>query len=251
MLKTEQGKRLYRKCRLAREQQDLELQKQSLKDRLPEAKAAKREADVSLHEYQCGGFRAFLDKLSGKQEEKLDMLTRSAAAASSALDSLQRELERVESSLKKVSEEMDALGEPADVVEQALSLENEEREVILHMAASTAAAKLIPMLETAASALEEAQEWARPNNRIDVAPGYTKGMLLSRAESCARECHESLQRIARCGILLDIHPYFYNPSGYIHGVAAQYAELDRINSALAAIRQTLKQAEELILQLEE
>lgn len=251
MLKTELGKQLYRKCQLEGRKQELEVRKQKLEEQLPEAKAAKREADVALHEYRFGGLGVFFDKLSGKYVEKLETLTRRASAADSALGTLLRSLEAEEAALTEVNGEMDALGNALDIAAQAEALEQEERELILRKTASVMAERLNYLLQKAEAALEEGREWARPNNRIDVAPGYTKGQLLSQAEGCARECGECLGYISRCGILLEIHPYFQNPSGYIHGVAAQYAELDRINRALDGIRQTKRQTEELLLELAE
>ena len=246
---TQLGKQLYQKCQLDRRKQELELEKLALEEQLPQAKAARREADNALFAYTSGGFRPFLDKLSGKWEDTREDLTRKAAHAQGALQSLQRELEAAEGALKEVDAQLHELGEIPDVVELAQDLEKQEREAVLCKAAWVSAEKLIPLLEMAAAALEEAQEWARPNNRIDTFPGYTKGILLAKAEGYARQCHDCLQQIARCGILLEIHPYFSNPSGYIHGVAAQYAELDRINRALSGIRQTSLQAKELLLQL--
>lgn len=251
MLKSELGKQLYRKCQLDLRKQELERSKQTVTDQLPQAKADKREADFALHAYECGGFRVFLDKLSGIQEEKQEALVRKAAASDSVLRSLQRELERIDSALEEVRMEYGDLDRNLDVIELAQTLESEEREVLLWKAAGVAASRMLPLLQSAKTSLEEAQEWARPHNRIDVAPGYTKGKLLAEAEACARQCNECLCYIAQCGILLEIHPYFHNPSGYIHGVAAEYAELDRINRALDGIRQTIKQTEELMLQLSE
>jgi len=246
---TELGVKLYRKCQLELNKQEWENRKQLVESQLPAAKAAKREADVALREYEWGGLRPFLDKLSGKWEDKRETLTREAAAADTQLRNLQRELETAEGKLAQLDAEWEALANLGDPVERAKELDSAEQEVIVQKAAAVCVSRLLPLLETAGKALEEAQEWARPNNRIDTAPGYTKGILLAQAETCARECAVSLRRICECGILLDIHPYFENPSGYIHGVASQFGELDRINRALTAIRSTQAQAKELHLQL--
>ena len=61
---------------------------------------------------------------------------------------------------------------------------------------------------------------------------------------------ELLERIAQCGILVDVHPYFMSPAGYIGGVT-MYNRLDRMNNALAAIRETRDQAHRLLAQLSE
>jgi len=248
-LTTELGKQLYRKCQLEQQMQELENRKQFLEQKLPEAKFARREADVALKEYEWGGMRAFLDKLSGKWEDKRETLARNAAAADTVLANLQRDLDMAGEALAQITREWEALAPLGDPVEAVKELDRGEQELILQKAAAIAVSRLIPLLESAEKALEEAQEWARPNNRIDTAPGYTKGKLLAQAEGCARECVRSLQRLCQCGINLEIPAYFENPSGFIHGAASQFAELDRINRALAAIRRTQTQVKELCLQL--
>lgn len=250
-LKTELGKQLYRKCRLEARLQNLEQQKELVDCQLPYAVFAKREADFALMDYESGSLRAFLDKLSGKWEDKREALARNLASAETTLRNLQRQREVVQQDLAEVKSEWEAVAGLGDTVEQAKNLEAEEQEIILQRVAAGSVDRLLPLLEKAEKALEEAQEWARPNNRIDVAPGYTKGNLLAKAGGYAKDCEKCLRRIEECGILLEIHPYFENPAGYINGVAAQYAELDRINRALGAIRKTERQAKELLLQLTE
>jgi len=250
-LKTQLGKQLYEKCRLEAKLQILQQQKDVIDSQLPHAQYAKREADVARLEYESSGLRAFFDKLSGKWEEKRESLARNAADADTILRNLQRQLEVVAYELAQVKPEWEAVADLGDPVEQAQNLPPEEREIIVHKVAAISVEKLLPLLQKAEKTLEEAQEWARPNNRIDVAPGYTKGILLAKAGNYAKDSAKCLHRIEACGILLEIHPYFENPTGYINGVAAQYAELDRINRALGAIRKTETQARELLLQLTE
>lgn len=251
IMKSELGKLLYQKCQLDFRKQEWQLRKQELQDRLPEAKYVKREADVALTEYECGGLGVWLDKLCGKWEEKRETLTRNAAAAGDCLQNLQRELDLTVAALEEIMAQERKLGFSGNVAEAARQLMPEEQELVLRNAARVCVAGLLPLLNKAQNALEEALEWARPNNRIDAAPGYTKGILLAKAEKCARECADKLKEIVSCGIVIEIHAYFNNPSGYIHGVASQFAELDRINTALGAIRQTEKQISQLQLQLTE
>lgn len=250
-LTTQLGKQLCKKCQLDMERETLRQRKQALEDALPQAKFDFREASAALVEYEGGGLGIWLDKLSGKWEEKRQTLARRAKASESALHALQRDLAQAEAALEELEAQEQQLAFTGTLREAAQELEPREREVIFRMGARVLTVRLLPLLDTAKNALEEAQEWARPNNRIDTAPGYTKGILLARAEQCARECAQNLLELKDWGIELQGHPYFENPAGFIHGVASQFKELDRINSALKGIYQMQNQVKQLQLQLTE
>ena len=250
-LQTELFQKLMESCRISHRQQQWQQKKQELEARLPQAKADKREAEVALTEYECGGLRTWLDKRSGKFQEKLDHFSRNVSNASSALENLKLELARTQGMLEDLDAQEKGLNLPGEIPELAQQLPAEERALILGVFARGLAMDLLAMLEQAKTALEEAQQWARPNNRIDTAPGYTKGKLLAQAEDCARTCAERMDEMGKYGMALEVHPYFLNPAGYIHAVATPYAELDRINSAIGAIRQTEKQIQQLLQQLPE
>lgn len=243
---TEATRTLQQRCQTLYQRQILLQKKQELEDQLPQAKHEKRESDVALAEYESGGFGVWLDRLRGKWEEKQQTLRRSASAAQSRLQSLQQEIARTNACLAQLPEQTDT---PQNIRTEAEQLPSEQREGILHSLARISAVKLQFSLNRAKHALLEAQKWARPDIRLEAIPGYTKNQLLTEAESCARECEQLLLEIGDCEIPLDIHGYFQNPSGYIHAVASQFGELDRINSALDAIRRTEKLVEELLLQL--
>lgn len=251
MQKSELARRLLRKCEIALQRQTLMQQKQELDARLPQAKYVKREADTALLSYESGGVTAWLDKLSGKWQDKCDTLRRSAAAAESDLRNLRMELERTDNALAELASQEQMLDIRMDIKEAAKELPAHEREAVLQAAARICALRILAELKGAAEALDKALEWARPNNLIDVAPGYTKEIKLSEAEARARECSACMRELEGYGITMKLHPYFQNPSGYIHGVAAQFAELDRINGALKGIHETEKQVQELMLQLTE
>lgn len=248
-MRTELAEKLHQKYQLESELLFLEQRKACLDECLPEAKYALREAKVAAVEYEGFTFRGFLDQLSGKKAEKLEALQRQAAHAQEKLQNLEREQALNQEKINPVLSQLETLRALGDPIDQAYTLEKEERESILLLEAKLATKKLLPALEETEEALQSAREWARPHNRIEAIPGYTKSQLYSQADKGARICYDCLERIARCGILLEIHPYFQNPAGYIVGVAAQYAELDRINSALIAIWDTKTQANELLSQL--
>ena len=244
--RSQEFEKLRGQCELLRQHKLLLRRKAELEEQLPQARFSAREADAALTEYECGGFRPWLDKLSGKWEEKQEELRRSASSARRTLESLTEDLARIGDALKASQ-----VSSHEEIYHGAMNLAPQERELVCHALASVLAGELADALKQAQEALMEAQQWARPNNRIDTAPGYTKGILLAKAEGCAASCREGLEKLNSWGIRLTVHPYFQNPSGYIHGVASPYGELDRINSAMAAIRQTENQIQELFLQLSE
>ena len=248
---TELGQKLLESCRIAACRQQWQKKKQELETQLPQAKAHKREADVALTEYECGGLRTWLDKRSGKFEEKMADLSRKASAANVELLNLNQEQARTQSALDELDAQEQALNLPGDIPDLAQQLPPEERDLVLGTYARLIATELLSTLCRAKTALEEAQQWARPNNRIDTAPGYTKGKLLAQAEGCAKTCCQKIDEMAKYGVTLEVHPYFQNPTGFIHAVATPYAELDRINTAIGGIRQTEKQIQQLLLQLPE
>ena len=243
-LPSELAQKLYQDCQALHQYRSLRHRKSELEARLPEAKHRKREADVALTEYECGGLGVLLDKLRGPWEDKLERYGREASLARSELDGLCQELSRLEEKLAALQPE-----EYEMIRAKAMELPENEREIIHHRLAKISGGDLLELLRQAKTALQEAQEWARPNNRIDVAPGYTAGQLLAEAEACARQCHDHLQELEGCGIKLEVHPYFENPTGYIHSVASPFGQLDRINSALGALSRTEKQVQELLMQL--
>lgn len=236
--------KLWGQCELLRQHKLLLRRKAELEEQLPQARFSAREADAALTEYECGGFRPWLDKLSGKWEEKQEDLRRSASSARRTLESLTEDLARIGDALKASQ-----VSSYEEIYHDAMDLAPQERELICHALASVLAGELAASLKQAQEALLEAQQWARPNNRIDTAPGYTKGKLLAEAEACAAVCARLLEEIGRCGMAMQVHPYFQNPAGFIHAVATPYGELDRINSAMAAIRQTEKELDALLVQL--
>ena len=238
---TKTAQQLVLRQKLELELYHADTRRQALRDQLPQCRAALRQAKITAVEYEAPGLRGFLDKLAGTREEKLETLRRQVRGAQAELDALERDLAVADGAW----EQLQALG---DTLECAQTLDPEERELILGLEAGLAARKLLPALERNYAALEEAQQWARPNNRVEAVPGYNQNVLLSEADGLARECMALLERIAQCGILLEIHPYFTNPAGYISGVT-RFNQLDRIYHALGAILDTQKQLRELLTRL--
>ena len=219
-----------------------------LNDKLPELKHASREASVARTEYENGGFQKFLHRLSGKYEETLETLRRGELNAANALSQAKREFGDLERQMTIAQEELQELNLWLEEQEEQIRQEPSLLELKKHLDAQLCARRMLPLLSQVTQELEGAADCIR-NWTMQMNARYERDICLSRADAAAKECFCLLEQIRNCGILLEIHPYFTNPSGYIVGVARQFGELDRINSALAAIRETEKQAKELILQL--
>ena len=247
---SEIGVQLYRRYQLESELLHWEQRENCLREELPNRKYEMREAEAAVLAYESG-VRKFLDKLTGKWEEKQEHLRQKVSVANAAFTLTQEDLKVVAEKKQELLSQLEPLRQLGDVVEAVQEAARQERELLLLLEARLRAKGLLCSLEKGLEALTNAQEWARPHNRLEAVPGMQKSVYLSEADRYAEESRIQLERIAQCGILLDIHPYFTNPAGYICGVAAEYAQLDRINRALDAIRDTLRQAKELLVQLPE
>lgn len=244
---TELTRKLALRYRLEEEALDVQRKQYALEDSIPHCKYRLREAREKLLSYEAGGFRPFLDKLSGKWADVHDALQSQVRRAEAELDAELRELEQTKEEYARHMEALEALRTLDDAVD---GLEPSEREKALRMKARFHTGVLLRELDQNEAALEAARQWARPNNRVEAVPGRTEALLFAEADTHARACMEHLTAIAGCDILLDIHPYFENPTGYISGVT-QFNQLDRITRAMDAIRATKSQAKELLLQLPE
>jgi len=248
---SELAEKLRKRYELESDLAHLEQRRQFLEEAVLRGTYETREAEAAALEYEGFSLRSLLDKLSGKWEEKREALQHSVRRVKAELAAAKQELTQVRAEQDRILSQLQPLRGLGETVDLAETLEPRQREWILRLEARLATKTLIDALECNLAELESAQEWARPQSRIEAIPGQTKYQHLARADACAKQCCEALERIAACGILLEIHPYFTNPTGYISGVAAQYAQLDRINQALGGIRETRKQARELLVQLPE
>ena len=232
------------------EKQLLSLQHRAdeVQEELPRCKYRLRQCQEALWGYEAFGLKSLVDKLRGNWEEKHETLQRQLRSAEAEVASRQRETEAIQAQRQQLQQSLTRLNLPEDVLEVICQLEQPRQERMLQLEARLCAEKLIPILEENGRSLELAQQWARPHNQLESVPGMTLATLLSQADELAKEAMGLLERIADCGILLDIHPYFTNPAGYINGVT-QFNRLDRMNSAMNAVADGEKQARELLLQL--
>lgn len=220
---------------------------QQLETEVPRRVYELREAKAAQAEYE-GGFRCFLDKVSGKYEEKKEECSRIVREAQAAKETCQRELELAKNALAALEEEAKALPTREELFEKY-----PEMEYLKQQDALFCADRLVRLLKENEKYLLEARDWAE-NRHADFKPlgtQYEKSRALLDAGTRAREICSLLERIQQCGFLLEIHAYFRSPDGYIAGAARQFGQQDRINYAIRAIRTTQSLIQELILQLAE
>ena len=220
---------------------------QQLEAEVPRKIYELREANVALTEYE-GSLRSFLDKLSGKQQENQEIRSKAVREAKAALEASRWQLSSAQNALAALEEEAKALPTREELFETYPDMEYLKRQDAL-----LCADRAVKLLRENEKYLMEARDWAE-NRNADFKPlgtQYDKSLALQKGADCAREICRLLGRIGEDGYVVDIHPYFQVPDGFIAGAARQYGQQDRINYALKAVHTALGIAQELILQLAE
>jgi len=218
---------------------------QQLEREVPQHTHELREAKVAQAEYE-GGLRFFLDKLSGKHQEKQEALSKTVREANAALEYSKRQLESARSTLASLEQEARSMPTREELFEQYPDLD-----YLRQQDALLCADRAVRLLRQNEKYLLEARDWAENRNADFKLLGtqYDKTVALNKAADCAREIWLLLEQIRSCGFGLDAHSYFRNPDGFIAGVARQYGQQDRINYALQAVRSAMEVVQELTFQL--
>lgn len=220
---------------------------QQLEREVPQRVYELREAKVVQTEYESG-LRFFLDKLSGKHQEKQEALSKAVREAAAALDYSRQQLESAKCALASLEQEADSLPTREELYAKYPDFDYLKQQDTLYCAD-----RVIRLLRENEKHLLEARDWAG-NRNADFKPmgtQYDKSVALQKAADCAREICCLIKRICENEFVLEIHPYFEAPDGFIAGAARQYGQLDRINFAIQAVRSTMCILQELTLQLSE
>lgn len=220
---------------------------QQLEREVPQRTYELREARAAQTEYESG-LRFFLDKLSGKHQEKQDFLAKRVREAQASLEYSKRQLESAKSALASLEQEAELIPGREELFEQYPEMEYLKRQDALFCAD-----RLVRLLRENEKHLLEARDWAE-NRNADFKPlgtQYDKTVSLQRGADCARQICALLDRIGEDGFVMEVHAYFRSPDGFISGAARQYGQLDRINYALRAVQTTVGIIQELMLQLSE
>ena len=218
---------------------------QQLKEDLAQKNWALREAKVALAEYE-GGIQSFFHKLSGKFADKQEALSKQVRIAQAAQDYCESQLASAKAALQDLEEAAAKLP-----TREELFVQYPDSDYLKQQDTLLCADRAIRLLRKNERFLLEARDWAE-NRNADFNPlgiQYDKTVSLNKAADCAREIWLLMEQIRSCGFGLDTHSYFRNPDGFIAGVARQYGQLDQINFALRAVRETLGILQELQQQL--
>lgn len=218
---------------------------QQLEREVPQRTYELREAKAAQTEYESG-LRFFLDKLSGKHQEKQEALSKAVREANAALEYAKGQLESSKSALVSLEQEAELI--PS---REELYANYPDSDYLKQQDTLFCADRLVRLLRENEKHLLEARDWAE-NRNADFKPlgtQYDKTISLQRGADCAREICGLIKRICENDFALEIHPYFEAPDGFIAGAARQYGQQDRINYALGAVRTTAGIIQELILQL--
>ena len=213
----------------------LERQETALKAEVSQAKYDLRTAKVNHTEYS-GSFRAFLDKLSGKQEQKLLLLRHAEKQASIRLAGLEQDITALQQSLSQIRTRLESC-------EPLPDSRGEARYCI---------ACLMTLLPEAEKALSDMGDWMR---------GAIPGQIISKADrqQFYGECE---QKSARCGELLnqleaalnpldipfDLPNCCRDPIAYLAN-ATEYTRRDRLNDLIRHSIKLRKQLPDLQRQL--
>lgn len=233
-----------------RKQQELEASMYNVQEHLEEAKERIPQLQFALREAQeallnAGGFKAFWNRVTGKEDER-EALERAVRAAAAALENARREKTALEENRNALQQELDALG---DTDALAAQLTGQEREQYLRLKAGLHGEKALHLLHKCRKELDQAQNLAR-NPMMQVGDGYRENEHKQKAGDFADLCREQLERIQDCGMDFPIHAYLQNPMGYIV-TARRFGDQDQMNSAQKALHKTEAALKELLLQLAE
>lgn len=225
----------------------LESREGAAKEALRQAKYDLRQAEAEKLEYE-GSFHAFLDKFSGKQEEKRDALALQVSRRKAALTEAQGALQRLEEEKTRLEAEDRELP-PGEVFSR--SEDSGIRTLWAEYERNYCIDALLPLLEENLQALITYRETRQ---------GAVPGQILSHGERqqiygqpdiLAKQCKLLLERLETAlelqGGTLEIGEYFRQPESYLVSPAASHNRMDRVNRAIdqvVSMRRTLVKMKE-------
>ena len=219
----------------------LERRREEITENLKQAKYDLRSGEEKLLNYE-GSVRRFFDKLSGKQEEKAEILRRELRKAEAALNSLLREKEALEQNRKALSKQLESLPSPEE-------LRGTDETKWASLEAKFCAEALLPLLEKNHEALMEYRSLMR-GNRPEILSVWEQQEICAEPNLRAEQCIPLLNRLQTAmdilGIPFEISSYYRSPAAYLVSPAAKHNRLDRINLALNQVEAMQKKTKELL-----
>lgn len=217
-----------------------------LTETIKQAKYTCRDREEKLLTYQ-GSLRSFLDKLSGKREDRVEALTREVYQAKAALTALIREKERLDQEQISVREGLSALPS-LDVLREEAARETDTEREWAKLEACYCAEKLIPLLEENHKALLECRSLMQ-GNHPEILSAEEQQRIHAEPNVWGEQCSPVLARLKAALELLEIPfeigIYYRAPTAFIVAAAARHNRMDRVNQALDQVLAAQKQVNRL------
>ena len=214
----------------------LERRSAELVEERKRAKYDLRCSEEALLNYQ-GSVRSFLDKLSGRREEREETLCRLVRNAEAALKELQREQESLNQKRKELKQVLESLP-------SSEALRAEEEQTWASLEAEFCAEALKPLLEDNYRALLEYRSLMQ-GSRMEILTIEKQQEIYAEPNVRAELCKPYLLRMKEVmgiqGKSFEIGAYYESPVSYLVNVVAKHNRLDRVNQALNQV-ETIQRA---------
>ena len=221
---------------------DLEMSALRLQRQLAEHNSALRQAKYELREAQQeqvlygGSFRRFLDKLSGRQEEKETALRHAVQKAEAKLTAAKSQKELSEKQLSDLKQQQEKSPDWDDLRLQA---EGESLQEWCRLDALLCIEVLSKLLEENHAALIEQRNMMSGANVGKIYTYAEQAETYTAPEKIGQLCKPYILRMRAALEILEIpfetYSYFQNPATFVNGVIASHNRRDRVNDAMGQV----------------
>lgn len=191
------------------------------------------------------GFRAFLDKFSGKREEKELALDRAVKQAETAVTIARQEKERLAGEIESLRNQLAGLPSPAELKAKAVG---EALTEFLRLDSLLAVEKLEPLLEENLESLEELRKIRRGERTHELKSRLEWEQLDTAPEQQTRELTPLLEKLVEnlphLGMELTLGEYFREPTVFLNP-AARHNQVDCVSRAIGQVEAVQRQIREL------
>lgn len=244
---------LQNRCHLETSALRLERRSKEIKEALKQARFQKRACDEKLLLYD-GSFRKFLDRLSGKQEDRQEALCWELNRAEANLNNLLREQDDLDRQLSETRKQLLTLPS-MDILREEAEKDPQARKEFFRLDALFCMETLQPMLEENHAALFELRRLMRGDRAGEILSIAEQQEIYAAPERRGEACKPLLLRLKAdltgLGVSFEPGGYFESPTAFIVSAAAAHNRLDRVNQALDQVEDTQRQLRRLKEQLEE
>lgn len=229
------------------------LQLEALTERIKEAKWSQRSHAEKVLTYE-GSFRAFLDKFSGKREDRAEELRRELRRAETALRALLREQEALKQEQDRISKERSALPS-LETLQKEIAQDPSAAKEGARLEAQYCAQVLIPMLEENHRALLELRRLMGGGRAGEIISIEEQQAIHAGPNIWGEKCVPLLQRLKSAleiqDIPFEIGSYYRAPTSFIVSAAAVHNRRDRVNQAMDQVLAAKKQIAAILAECSE